>query len=82
MSMDRGIHGGPAKPTGPLNPNLEQNRYRSMEGLGGNKDPKIAGFELVRLLKVSGKFYLTFLFIDFTFSRKLRSLDLPLRMWK
>merc|ERR1712106_512261 len=55
MSMDRGIHGGPAKPTGPLNPNLEQNRYRSMEGLGGNKDPKIAGFELVRLLKEAEK---------------------------
>ena len=52
MSMDRGFHGGPAKPAGPLNPNLEFNRYRSMDDLGGSKDPKNSGFELVRLLRV------------------------------
>ena len=56
MSMDRGIHGGPAKPAGPLNTNLELNRFRSMDDLGANKDPKNAGFELVRLLRVRGKY--------------------------
>ena len=40
------------KPPGPLNNNLEINRYRSMDDLGGNKDNKNAGFELVRLLRV------------------------------
>ena len=52
MSMDRGIHGGPPKPLGPLNQNLEFNRYRSMDDLGGSKDSKIAGFELVKILRV------------------------------
>merc|ERR1719225_1963819 len=55
MSMDRGIHGGPVKPPGPLTNNLEFNRYRSMDDLGGNKDPKNAGFELVRLLREAEK---------------------------
>ena len=41
-----------------------------MEGLGGNKDPKIAGFELVRLLKVSGQFYLTLLFTQLFFFKE------------
>ena len=44
---------GPPKSFGPQIPNLESNRYRSMDDLGGNKDPKAAGFELVRLLRVS-----------------------------
>merc|ERR1719347_1869281 len=55
MSMDRGIHGGPVMPPGPLNNNLEINRYRSMDDLGGNKDNKNAGFELVRLLREAEK---------------------------
>ena len=41
-SMDRGIHGGPAKPTGSVNENLSQ--CRRMETVGGNKDQKNAGF--------------------------------------
>jgi len=55
MSMDRGIHGGPPKPLGPLNQNLEFNRYRSMDDLGGSKDSKIAGFELVKILREAEK---------------------------
>merc|ERR1719180_306133 len=55
MSMDRGFLGGPTKPSVvPSNPNMEFNRFRSMEDLGG-KQEKTAGWELVRLLREAEK---------------------------
>lgn len=56
MSMDRGFLGGPAKPMpGPLNPNIEFNRYRSMEDLGQKQEKTTSGWELVRLLREAEK---------------------------
>merc|ERR1719400_2365338 len=55
MSMDRGFLGGPTKPSVvPSNPNIEFNRFRSMEDLGP-KQEKTAGWELVRLLREAEK---------------------------